>query len=100
MVRHNMFTYVDQLKCFLDNADPSYYSPKTKKSAFLYAVDQKNLIFAQVLLNKMPGKNENPREYFQSDLKCFSEQLVFNSPPFKKSLRGLLQQTGLFKSSR
>ena len=53
MVRHNIFTHVDQWKCFLDKADPNYYSPETKKSALICAVEQKNLIFAQVLLNKM-----------------------------------------------
>ena len=30
-----MFTHVDQLKCFLDKANPNCYSPKTKKSALI-----------------------------------------------------------------
>ena len=55
------------------------------KNLLSYAVEQKNLIFAQVLLNKMSWKNENTSEHFQRDLKYFSEQLVFNSPPFKKA---------------
>lgn len=55
------------------------------KNLLSYAVEQKNLIFAQVLLNKMSQKNENTSEHFQRDLKYFSEQLVFNSRPFKKA---------------
>ena len=82
MVRYNKLT-VDQLKRFLENCDPNYYSPITEKSAFSYAVEQKNLTFAQVLLNKMSGKNESDREYLQRDLENLSKQLDLNSEIFK-----------------
>ena len=42
MVRHNIFTHVDQWKCFLDKADPNYYSPKTKKSVLICCETKKS----------------------------------------------------------
>ena len=64
MVKNKEVTEVDELKLFLDTFDPNYYSPWTNKSALSYAVEQNNLIFAQVLLYKMSGKNEETRKYF------------------------------------
>ena len=92
MVRYNKLT-VDQLKRFLEKCDPNYYSPVTKKSAFSYSVEKKKLIFAQVLLDKMSGKNENNREHFQRDLKTFSEQLDFNSEIFKTACKDYYGKT-------
>ena len=59
MVKHEKFNKVDELKPFLGIFDPNYYSKLTGNSAFSYAVEQNNLIFAEALLDKMSGKNNS-----------------------------------------
>ena len=87
MVKHKKVTEADELKPFLDIFDPNYYSPLTSKSAFSYAVEQNNLVFAQVLLVKMSGKNEETREYFLRDLSNLGKQCTFESEIFKSACR-------------
>ena len=85
MVKHKKVTEVDELKPFLNIFDPNYYSQLTGKSAFSYAVEQNNLVFAQVLLDKMSGKNEETREYFLRDLSNFGKQCTFESEIFRSA---------------
>ena len=89
MVKHKEVTAteVKELKLLLDIFDPNYYSPVTKKSALSYAVEQNNLIFAQVLLDKMSGKNEKTHEYFLRDLSNFGKQCTFESEIFKSACK-------------
>ena len=87
IVKHKKVTAVDELKPFLDIFDPNYYSPRTTKSAFSYAVEQNDLIFAQVLLDKMSGENEKTREYFLRDLSNFDKKCTFESEIFKSACR-------------
>ena len=46
MVKHEKVTKVDDLKPLLGIFDPNYYCKWTGNSAFSYAVEQKNFIFA------------------------------------------------------
>ena len=87
MVKHKKVTEVDELKTCLDIFDPNYYSPRTGKSALSYAVEQNDLIFAQVLLDKMSGKNEETRKYFLRDLSNFGKQCTYESETFKSACR-------------
>ena len=87
MVRHKEVTEVDELKTCLDIFDPNYYSPRTGKSALSYALEQNNLIFAQVLLDKMSGKNEETRKYFLRDLSNFGKKCTYESEIFKSACR-------------
>ena len=84
MVKHEKFNKVDELKPFLGIFDPNYYSKLTGNSAFSYAVEQNNLIFAEALLDKMSGKNEETREFFQRDLSNLGKQFTNESEIFKE----------------
>ena len=56
MVRHNIFTHVDQWKYFLDKADPNYYSPKTKKSALICRGTKKSYFCSSAAKQNVMGK--------------------------------------------
>ena len=85
MVKHEKSNKVDELKPFLGVFDTNYYSKLTGNSAFSYAVEQNNLIFAEALLDKMSGKNEETREFFQRDLSNLSKQCTNESEIFKEA---------------
>ena len=87
MVKHEKFNKVDELKPFLSIFDPNYYSKLTGNSAFSYAVEQNNLIFAEALLDKMSGKNEETREFFQRDLSNLGKQFTNESEIFKEACK-------------
>lgn len=48
-------------------------------------MEQNNLPFSLVLLDKMSEEDETTREYFPQDLKDLSKQFIYESPAFQNN---------------